>query len=161
MKKTILFLLASILFMSHDQSSGYSPVLMYRKDLLKSITSVATQSMINTGKIYFKDSVIYIVEKYKGFHVIDNRNPASPVNTGFVTVPGVVDIAMKGTVMYADNATDLVAIEMSQFPQVSEISRVEKVFTELYPPGYTYLPEEFTASHRPENTVIVGWSDNQ
>jgi hypothetical protein len=159
MKKFMILPLLGILLQSHDQQyeTQYVPVLMARVDLLKSITMVPAQTMANTGKIYYKDSTIYIVEKFKGVHVIDNHNPTSPVNTGFITIPGVVDVAMKGTTMYADNAIDLVAIEMSSYPQISESGRVEKVFPELAPPGYGYIPKEYTSSNRPANTVIVEW----
>jgi hypothetical protein len=108
-------------------------------------------------KIYVKDNLLLITEKYKGVHVFDNSNPSNPINVGFLRIPGCVDVAMKGSVLYADNATDLVAVTLSNLNDIKVCSRVEDCLPELTPPGYNYLPSVFSKEKRPENTVIVEW----
>ena len=137
--------------------SGYSPVLMERSNLEKSIHSVDPVTMENPGKIYIKDSLLFIVEKFKGVHVINDYNPSSPVNVAFITIPGVVDVAVKGNVLFADNAVDLVSVNISDLKNVQEIKRVKNVFPELYHPELRYIPSEFSKKNRPANTIIVNW----
>lgn len=71
------------------------------------------RSLKNTAKIYYKDSTIYIIEKDSGIHVIDNRLPTTPKPLRFIKMLGCEDIAIKGNIMYADNFTDLVAIDVA------------------------------------------------
>ena len=47
------------------------------------------------GKLFVKDKYIFLNEINKGIHIIDNTNPAVPVNIGFIEVPGNIDIAVK------------------------------------------------------------------
>lgn len=70
------------------------------------------RAMVETGKIYYKDSVIYIIEQYRGIHIIDNRNPVEPKNVRFLKIEGCQDIAIKQNTLYADNYKDLVAIDI-------------------------------------------------
>ncbi|MFB6343937.1 hypothetical protein ACE1ET_19605 [Saccharicrinis sp. FJH62] len=137
--------------------SDYSPVLMERSNLEKSIHSVDPVTMENPGKIYIKDSLLFIVEKFKGVHIINDYNPSSPANLAFITIPGVVDIAVKGNILFADNAVDLVSVNISDLNNVQEVKRVRNVFPELYHPELRYIPDQFRKGHRPANTVIVNW----
>ena len=77
---------------------------MERTELEKSVKFRDTQEIENPGKIYYKDQVIYLNEKYKGIHIIDNSNPESPKNIGFINLPGCIDIAIKNNSLFADNA---------------------------------------------------------
>jgi hypothetical protein len=131
---------------------------MEREMLEKSITFEAPHQMCATGKIYFKDDFIYINEKYSGIHVIDNSNPSTPVNIGFISIPGSVDMAMKNNILYVDNAVDLVAIDLSQgIENITVTKRLIEVFPEHTPPDGEFLRPEFRIENRPENTVIIAW----
>jgi hypothetical protein len=133
------------------------PILMTRTQLENSITATNVRLLQKPGKIYAKDQLFYIVEAYKGIHIINNSDPANPQIEGFITVPGCVDLAIKGSVMYVDNATDLVAIDISSLPEIAVVKRIENIFPELVHPEWGYVPDEFSVENRPENTVIVGW----
>jgi hypothetical protein len=102
--------------------------------------------------------MIYLNEKYKGIHVIDNSNPASPEKIAFINIPGCIDIAIKNNNLLADNAIDLVSIDLSGGMQALKVSkRVRNVFPESTPPDLDYIPAVFNHSNRPENTIIVAW----
>lgn len=139
---------------SFDNSgTGYKPVLMKREILENSITLVEKTDIIVPGKIYVKGNCLYIVDKYTGVHVIDNTDPANPDKKGFITIPGCIDISMKSDILYADNAVDLVAIQIKESPlQIKEISRQKNAFPELMPPDGLWYSYD-----RPDNTIIVGW----
>ncbi|RLD62382.1 MAG: hypothetical protein DRI95_13135, partial [Bacteroidetes bacterium] len=88
----------------YEPFSAYKPILMEREELEQSISFTGAQEMINTGKIYLKGNTIYINEKYKGIHVIDNTDPSSPEKAGFIVIPGCIDMAMKDDILFADNS---------------------------------------------------------
>ncbi len=77
-----------------------------------------------TGKIYVKDNFLYVSEQHKGIHIIDNSDPANPKKVKFVNIPGNLDVAMKGDILYADSYMDLLAINM----KTQAVKRVPDVF---------------------------------
>lgn len=141
--------------------SGYSAVLMTRAELEKSIVYQNARPIIQIGKIYKKGSWVFITEKYKGIHLIDNTNPSSPVKAGFIRVPGCIDIAVKNNSIIADNSVDLVTIEIGSLPEVKVVSRLRNVFPEPLPPDLQYIPYKYSKEARPENTVIVEWKKSK
>lgn len=160
--KLSVFLLILILTSSNNFDSPpyyeyYTPVLVHREVLEKSIKYTEPHEMKNPGKIYLKDQYFYIVEKYKGIHVVDNSDRLNPVRKGFIQIPGCMDLAIKGNTLYADNAVDLVAISIAQEGIVQETSRIKESFPELTPPYMDYIPTEYSKENRPEGTIIIAW----
>lgn len=166
MKKRILLLLIIALLTIPviteyaGTNDRWLPILMTRTQLETSITSVDAKLLYKPGKIYAKDNLFFVVESYKGVHVINNADPYNPVIEYFITVPGCVDLAIKGDIMYVDNATDLVAINIANLPEITITKRIKSVFPEIVHPDWLYVPWEFQEENRPENTVIVGWQKN-
>ena len=107
--------------------------------------------MIQTGKIYYRAPYIFVNERYKGVHIINNSDPAHPVNEGFILAPGCIDMAVKGHILYLDNAVDLVSFDLDS-KQVTK--RIRDVFPEPLPPDdFKYNPY----FKRPENYILVEW----
>ena len=92
------------------------------------VKTVAAKDLVKTGKIYVKDKYLFINELRKGIHIIDNTNPSAPKNIAFVEIPGNVDMAVWGNILYADSYTDFVAIDISDPTNVKEVSRTKDVF---------------------------------
>lgn len=162
----LLFSLSSILFSCSDSDidepflfsgSAYEPVIMERAKLESSIAFIESHPLQSAGKIYSFGKYILINEKYEGVHIFDNSDQRNPVKTGFIKIPGCIDIAVKEGILYADNAVDLVAIDFNELPAISLEKRVKGIFPELAAPDLGYVPHEYTAENRPENTVIVKW----
>lgn len=130
------------------------PVYMSKEELNAGISSGTPADLETPGKIHVKDNIIYIVEPFSGIHVINNANPAAPQNTGYIKVPGVVDIASKGDILYADSYTDLVALNISDPLNVSEVSRTADVFEQVLPPTNNEYP---LAEIDKSKGVVVGW----
>jgi pyrrolidone-carboxylate peptidase len=141
----------------NDSYAAYKAVLMTREQLESSIKTDTPQEMKNPGKIYLKDHFIFIIEKYKGVHIVDNSDRLNPIKKGFIHIPGIVDVAVKGDVLYADNAVDLVALDIHKFPEVVLTQRIKDTFSELSPPESDDIPYEYTKDQRPDNTIIVAW----
>jgi hypothetical protein len=113
-----------------------------------------------TGKIYVKDSYLYINELYDGIHVIDNTDPSSPERIAFIPIPGNVDMAIKGTTLYADSYVDLVAIDIADPLNAVEVARIEDAFPYFTP--WPWIEEGFVGGSQVENPdeslgVVVGW----
>ena len=161
-KVYFLFLIIPFLFTSSAYEfynpSDYYPILMKRSELEKSVFVRDNQEIEKTGKIYYKDNIIYLNEVYKGIHVIDNSNPESPQKITFINIPGCIDIAIKNNSLLADNAIDLVSIDLSNGAKELHVTkRIRNVFPESTPPDLDYIPAVFNHNNRPENTIIVGW----
>lgn len=142
--------------------TSYTPILISRNSLKESISLKPKTSIIKPAKIYYKDNFIFISERYKGVHVINNSNPSNPVNEGYIAVPGCVDMAIKNNVLYVDNAVDLVAISLSSAQQgtINVLKRIENVFPEIPPPDGGVIPSKFSLENRPPNTILIGWKIN-
>lgn len=124
-------------------------------DLLKtSIVNLEPQELTNPGKIHIRGEQLFIVDLFKGVHIFDNSNPSSPQNMGYINIPGVVDIASRGDVLYADSYQDLVAINISNPSKVSVLDREEGVFLQILPPTNNEYP---MAEIDPNLGVVVGW----
>ncbi len=164
--KLLLFLILPLLAafsIEPDERSLtiYKPVLFKKSDLASSIYTLPASDFSNPGKIYIYGNYIYLVDLYTGIHVIDNQNSANPTKTGFIHIPGVVDLAIRNQVLYADNAIDLVAIDISNFPEIRVTERLEAIFPEHTPPDLEWIPHAYSSYNRPANTVIVGWVKKQ
>ncbi|WP_026461651.1 LVIVD repeat-containing protein [Adhaeribacter aquaticus] len=106
----------------------YEPVYMLRSELKSAIKVSAPQGLVNPGKIYVKDNYLFINEVEKGIHIIDNADPAAPKKISFIEIPGNMDIAVKGNILYADSYIDLVAFDISDPLEVKLVKRVDNIF---------------------------------
>jgi len=164
MKKFILFAGIILLFCSVDpvpsEPFPYRPIVMTRQMLESSVEMQEPAKLVKPGKIYIKDNYIFINEKYHGVHIINNTDPSNPVKEGFLRIPGCIDIAMKENILYADNAVDLIAVDLSNPSAIAVTKRIKSVFPEHTPPGYSRVPWNYSSDNRPANTIIVEWEEN-
>jgi hypothetical protein len=155
MKKIVIILFMTIFVGSSSSPSPprtiYSPVFLSREALENSVKYIpGARDMIQTGKIYYMAPYIYVNERYKGVHIINNSNPTNPINEGFILSPGCIDMAVKGNILYLDNAVDLVGFDL-QRKVVTK--RIRNVLPEPLP------PEDFSfhGFSRPHGYVLVEW----
>ena len=131
------------------QYGGWTPYFMTRPELEKSVSYAGeAKEMVDPGKICVAGSKIYVVERYKGVHVIDNSDPANPRQTNFIVAPGCMDVAVQGTIIYLDNAVDLVAFDMAAG---AVTKRLKDYFSEpVSPSGDRYRNDS-------RDMIVVGW----
>ncbi len=108
----------------------YEPVYKIKAEVQLNIKSNASRLIENPGKIYTIGHYIFLNEIDKGIHVIDNTNPSLPVNKFFIDIPGNMDIAVKGKMLYADMYDDLVTLDITDPANVKVKKIVEGVFPE-------------------------------
>jgi len=130
--------------------SIFEPIYKSKAEVLAEIKSSTPVSISSPGKIYMYGNYIFLNEVNKGVHIIDNSNPASPVIKAFINIPGNVDIAVKGSTLYADLFTDLVVLDITNPLNVALQKVVPKIFPErVYAAGFT----------GDSTKVIVGWTE--
>jgi hypothetical protein len=134
------------------------PVYMTRAEFIKSVKTGSKLDLIKPGKIFLRGNYILINELYKGIHVINNTNPASPQNVAFITIPGNVDIAVRGNTLYADSFTDLVALDISDPTKATEVGRIENAFPNVMPPTENNLSVKNLDATK---GVVVGWTQEK
>ena len=118
-------------------STMFTPVYLTLDELRSSVKSEAPKNIEETGKIYLYGKYIFLNEPGKGIHVIDNTSPSSPKKIAFINIPGNVDMAVKGNIMYADSFIDLVALDITDPYHVKEVSRVKSAYpVSMYTYGY-------------------------
>jgi hypothetical protein len=163
--KLSLFILVLLFFYSCDPTmnnddntiySQYQPILADRGQL-DNITCTQAISVKNPGKIYSYKNFILLNEIDEGFHIIDNSNPSNPVNVGFLKIIASRDVAVKNDILYSDNSTDLIAVNISDLHNPKVISRIKDVYPEPLPPDDLPVNPEYQPKNKPQNTVIVKW----
>lgn len=106
----------------------FTPVYKTVAEVRSGIKSDAPVPIKSPGKIFVIGNYIFLNEIDKGVHVIDNRNPAAPVNKYFVAIPGNLDLAVKGNILYADHYRDLITFDISNPDHVQVKKITENVF---------------------------------
>lgn len=114
------------------------PFVLSVQEIREGIAAQAPQELNNLGKIYVKDNYIFINELKKGLHIIDNSNPQKPENIAFLKVPGVIDVAVKDNILYADSYMDMVTFDISDPKNIKQTGRVKDVFVNGLADGVTW-----------------------
>lgn len=134
---------------SPSRYSSYEPVYMSRQQLENSIKMSPARSMVKAGKIYVKDSYIFITDENKGFHIYNNSNPNAPQLIGFLEVPGATDMAIKNNTIYINQAVDLVAVTVNN-TSVTVNKRIPNTFPQKISP-------DGLGHNSGTNEIIVDW----
>lgn len=135
----------------------YKPLLMARPQLEQAVAVLPPRDMHNTGKIFLRDPYILINERYQGVHIINNQDPSHPRPIAFLRIPGNVDVAMKGNLLYADSGPDLLTFDLSNVQEARLLHRVREAVPELPMPETGDVPTEYQPQNRPADAVVVGW----
>ena len=152
MKKIVpLLLLAAVLFLQQSCLKDtvrktytlYQPVYKTLTQVRAGMKSTAPQPLQKTGKLNVFGSTIFLNEVGKGIHIIDNSDPAAPKNIGFINIPGNVDLAVKGSYLYADSYSDVVVFDISSPAAVTAVKFLNNVVKEknVYWYGLTTNPD--------------------
>lgn len=156
----LIFPLLSLLFIISCEDSTYreykgnAPVYMTYEELREAVAVEPETELKNPGKIYFKDNYIFIIEELKGIHVYDNTNPSSPVNKIFIKLPGAMDMAIAGNILYADSFVDMVILDLADVDNIHEINRIKDILPYTLPPTGNTLPKGYVDK---EKGLVIGW----
>lgn len=132
--------------------SSFKPVTMNREIFESTIAVNAPRNIEDAGKIYVNGDMVFINERNKGFHVLDNRDPENPVNISFIEIPLATDLAIRNNTIYVHHAVDLVAMKYNT-SSVEIMHRERNVFPRLNSPD-GFLAEDFDLD---EDEIIIGY----
>ena len=160
MKNIFLAGLIFLLFFSGSSNyivEGYKPIYVPEPDA-KTIKVIEPRDVETQGKIYIKDSYIYVGDVERGVHIIDNSDPVNPQKIAFIQIYGNHDIAIRGNILYADNLDDLIAIDISDLQNIQVSKRIAGVYplpSQSYPKNVAY--GTYFECVDPDKGMVVGW----
>jgi hypothetical protein len=136
-----------------EKVEGFRPI--YATESEREIKTLSSREIENPGKIYVINEYLLLVDRLKGVHVFNNENPENPQNIGFIQITGSNDVAVRNNILYADQASDLLAIDISNPENVKLASRVKDVF----PFGSQYPQQEgvYFECPDPAKGLVIGW----
>lgn len=136
-----------------DEVEGYRPI--YATESEQDVKTLPAREIENPGKIYVINEFLLVVDQLKGIHVFNNDDPENPQNVGFIQITGSNDVAVRDNILYADQATDLLAIDVSNPENVKIASRVKNVF----PFGTQYPEQQGVYFECPDSDkgLVIGW----
>lgn len=133
-----------------ERETRYEPVIISRTQLQK-INLEAPRGTVQNAKIYLKDSIIFVNDKRAGFHIIDNMNPEAPKRLKFLNAPGATDVAIRGNILYVNQARDLVALKINaQSGTVQVLKRIVNIFPAVLSPDGDFAGV-------PDDKVVIDW----
>lgn len=128
----------------------YEPVVISRAQLHK-ISLDAPHATTQNAKIYLKDSIIFVNDRRVGFHIVDNSNPEAPKKLRYLNAPGATDVAVRGGILYINQARDLVALKINtQSGNVQVLKRLENVFPAILSPDGDFAGVS-------DDKVVIDW----
>src|SRR5690242_3383974 len=66
----------------------HRPVYAIKQEVKDNARLQEPNALKDLGNFVLYGNAMYVIEKNKGIHVVDYNNPSSPVNKGFVPIPG-------------------------------------------------------------------------
>lgn len=91
----------------------YTPITKNIDDVRNSLAVENTRELQDPGKIYTYGELLYIVDRGRGIHIVDNSDPSNPQFTQFIALDGCEDVAMRGNLLYANQGPDIVVLNTS------------------------------------------------
>lgn len=95
------------------------------EELLPEIKYEESREIENPGKIYYYGTNVLINEVNEGVHVIDNSNVRAPQQLGFISIPGNLDISLRGNYLYADDYHQLMVIDIEDLENPTIVATLE------------------------------------
>ena len=155
-----ILILISFVSCSDDGKYEYyelaTPVMISFDELRKSVDILPPKEIKESGKIYYYNKYIFVNDKNKGIHIINNSDPENPAKISFLNIPGNVDISIKNNILYADSFIDLLVFDISDINNIKLANRLKDVF----PYNYVF-PQNADAVNwqklNIQNGVVVDW----
>lgn len=133
--------------------TGYKPV--YRADIDTQITFESARPLKKPGKIFTYPPYLLVNEQDEGIHFYLNSDPKHPEPIGFLKIDGNTDFVMKGNIVYANNYSDLLSLNVSNKSNIVELSRISQPsWVQNYPP---MSEGRFFECVDPSKGILIGW----
>lgn len=163
--KKITYLLLTLLAVSlfscneyYDYEYGVNEPVLMSAEAFRANTKVGQpQTIDQQGKICFYNDYLYISDPQKGIHIIDNKDPKSPRNIGYIELPGNADLSIRNDLLYADALIDLVWFDISNPAKPEQKGRLENAFPNVLPVCDNQYSWQIGNEVDLTNNIVVGW----
>ncbi|MFT4661628.1 MAG: hypothetical protein ACI8XB_001906 [Patiriisocius sp.] len=111
------------------------------------------------GKIYRYGQFIYISDRGTGVHIINNVDPYNPQKVTFINIPGNFDMLSRQDVLYADNNSDLITLDISNLHNISVVDRINDVYPNN---GFFDYPQFYNGPFEcvdPDKGLVYDWEE--
>ena len=134
--------------------NSFTPVYLTRAQLESSVVLENPKTTIKSGKIYIKDDIMFVNDVNKGFQIYNYSNATNPVAIGYINFPGATDLAIRNTILYVNQAVDLVSVNYNVANNtIAVTNRIKNAFPQkLSPQGFNGNPTN--------NQIIINWIPN-
>ncbi|MFM9946000.1 MAG: hypothetical protein ACKVQB_12300 [Bacteroidia bacterium] len=96
-----------------EEVLGLKPVYIDTSKIENYIFSTGPKVLVEPGKIFKTNTMLFVSDAGTGIHVIDNSDNKNPQKIAFINIPGNADLAKKGNFLYADCNGYLITIDIS------------------------------------------------
>ncbi len=136
-----------------EEVDGYAPI--YSVDpMLRHISFQTPRKTVNGGKLFTAGTNVLQEEADSGLHIISYQDPAHPIKTGFLRIPGFQVAAIEGDYLYANNYNDLIIISLKALSTNMTVGRIADVWKQL---DYPREAHAYFECVDPAKGVVVGW----
>jgi hypothetical protein len=108
------------------------PVFKPYSEIRHDIAVASPRAIEKAGKIYLYNQYVLINDVNKGVHIFEVASNATTTPLAFIPITGNKEIAVRNGVLFADNYTDLLAIDLSNMNQPTLISRKQDAFPAMW-----------------------------
>ena len=119
---------------------------------------------VNLGGIVNVGNYIFLNEKLRGIHVVDNTDPINPQYIHFWSIPGNTQFTILEDALYADNTIHLIIIDISDFNNIQYLDHIEDLYladdfaeSAFYPFNY-FGPFE---CYNKDKGILTGWKNKE
>lgn len=128
----------------------YVPLYQDADIFLQRIKTVKDEvPLLNPGKLMVSGNWKFVTDVNRGIHIYDDTDPANPRKIAFLYVPGVLDIALKNKMLYANVYSGLVTIDIENPQAAKAIHMLPNAFPSVYN-GYGSMMDSL-------GNVAVAW----
>jgi hypothetical protein len=153
----LVFLLAACEKLDPDLYSGMGKRPIYvSNEALRNVKTEAPQAIMESGTIFLRDSLLFLLDQGRGVHVFDISDTLNTQNLAFLKIPAVNDFIVYGQVMYANCWRDLVVIDISNLQAIQELDRLVGA---LEPPMYPQLYNGIFECVDDSKGAVLFWED--
>ena len=104
-----------------------TPLVASLEDIRSSFAVEESRALENPKKIYVYQDLLFVVDEYQGFQILDNSDPSNPSPMQFVKLLGCTDIAVRNGTIYANQGPDLVSINYDGTGNLQIVQRAQNV----------------------------------
>jgi hypothetical protein len=133
--------------------TGKAPIYVPLAELLD-VRNLPPQPIEQSGSIFLRDSLFFMLESGKGIHVFNIKDSLNTKKVTFIRIPAASDFSVYNNLIYAAAWRDLVVVDISDLLNVREAWRSTNAFEPfLYPPLYNG-PFECVDERK---GAVIGW----